>query len=267
MRRRIHPSSPSTRPPPITPQHPPSPTLFTTNKQTNQPNHLWSCLVSSTPPPNQKNPTSWFSILFPSATFCEVLRARRPEGKRMGGQERQQPPPRRSWPGRGGAQVRHLRFRSVSSSTPPSSTLSPTPNVLLGGGSWTWPRLWWPRALSHYSLTTHNSDQLKNKSVHTENKQTLYTVCFRHCKAWQKPTSSGFFVLIFILLGVLYAYIYEYEYIVRMCMNVVVFSFIEKKVRSEKSMPGTILIFLPPYVFALIGSSPLLGSPSLTLSC
>lgn len=152
-------------------------------------------------------PTSWFSILFPSTLFVKSC-GLPPEGKRIEDQEKQQAR-RRQMLQNGRARPPGLssgtihQFRSVSSP------------VLLGGGLWTWPGCdglapWASTASQH---TTQNSL-----------KKTMFTVCFSHREARQRPTSSVFF-------GVLYAYIYEYEYIVRMCTNVVVFFF---KISSEK---------------------------------
>lgn len=151
---------PTTRPPPSDthPSH-----TFKKKQKTNKP--PWSCLVSpSSPPPTLPSPqTSRFSILFPSTTFLRKssgLAARGeenggsgeaagPVGGRCFGTGRARPP--------GSSSGTTHQFGSVS-----SHLNSP---VLLGGGSWTWPRLWWPRALSQYSLSTHNSYQPKRKNI------------------------------------------------------------------------------------------------------
>lgn len=177
------------------------------------------------PAPNQEKKkiqrlASPSSSLPPHFARCSGLAGQR--GRGWGARRGGSPPP----DGAGLAGV-ELRYEASPPLLPRPPRLAPPPNVLLGGGSWTWPRLWWPSALSHYSLTTHNSYQLKkiNQCIQ-KNKQTLYTVCFRHCKARQQPTSSGFlFSFSFFWVFYMHIYIYEYEYNVRMCMNVVVFSF------------------------------------------
>lgn len=89
-----------------------------------------------------------------------------------------------------------------------------------GSGSWTWPGC---DGLAPWASTASRPSSYSLKKKH----------CSLPASATEKPGSDQ---LPPFFLGVLYAYIYEYEYIVRMCMNVVVFF------NTLKSMPGTTMI-------------------------
>lgn len=152
-------------------------------------------------------PTSWFSILFPSTLFVKSC-GLPPEGKRIEDQEKQQARRRqmlqngRARPPGWSSGTIH-QFRSVSSP------------VLLGGGLWTWPGCdglapWASTASQH---TTQNS---LNK--------TMFTVCFSHREARQRPTSSVFLVF--------YMHIYMNMNILCECVRMLLLFFF--KISSEK---------------------------------
>lgn len=132
-------------------------------------------------------PTSWFSILFPSTMLIKSC-GLTPEGKRIADQERRQAQTeadaseRESLSPPGSSSGTIHQFRSFSSP------------VLLGGGSWTWSGCdglapWASTASQH--TTTPNSL-----------KETLFTVCFSHREARQRPTSSVFWCFICIYIWI-----------------------------------------------------------------
>lgn len=142
-------------------------------------------------------PTSWFSILFPSVKFLKSCgRALTPGGAENRGSGDAAGPDggrcfgTRELARRGASSGTVHHFRSVSY---PRAFGRQLVNVA---------RLWWPRALSQHSLSIHNKH------------------CSLSVSATGKPGSDQLppFFWCFICI-----YIYEYEYIVRMCMNVVVF--------------------------------------------
>lgn len=85
------------------------------------------------------------------------------------------------------------------------SEASPSP-VLLGGGSWTW----------------HGRDGLAPWAS-TASQYTAPNSLKKHCSLSVSATGKPGSDQLPPFFGVLYAYRYEYGYIVRMCVNVVVF--------------------------------------------